>query len=84
MVVTLADMEGNESFDPKCLGECELVTEERVGDGELLYLRGCKTQVRGEAARLTAGGASGDVEGDRVVKPVPSCCPPDPSIKVIP
>jgi T-complex protein 1 subunit alpha len=44
VVVTLADMEGNESFDAKCLGECDLVTEERVGDGELLYLRGCKTQ----------------------------------------
>lgn len=44
VVVTLADMEGNESFDPNCLGQCELVTEQRVGDGELLYLRGCKTQ----------------------------------------
>jgi T-complex protein 1 subunit alpha len=44
VVSTLADMEGNETFDPKCLGECELVVEERVGDGELLYLRGCKTQ----------------------------------------
>lgn len=44
VVVTLADMEGNESYDPNCLGQCDLVTEERVGDGELLYLRGCKTQ----------------------------------------
>jgi len=40
----LADLEGNETFDPACLGEAEMVTEERVGDGELLYLRGCKTQ----------------------------------------
>jgi T-complex protein 1 subunit alpha len=44
VVVTLADLEGNETFDPACLGEAEMVTEERVGDGELLYLRGCKTQ----------------------------------------
>jgi len=44
VVVTLADMDGNETFDPKCLGSCDLVTEERVGDGELVYLRGCKTQ----------------------------------------
>jgi len=44
VVVTLADMEGNETFDPKCLGACDLVSEERVGDGEMLYLRGCATQ----------------------------------------
>ena len=44
VVVTLADMEGNETFETKSLGEAEMVTEERVGDGELLYLRGCKTQ----------------------------------------
>jgi len=44
VVVTLADMEGNETFDPECLGQAEMVSEERVGDGELIYLRGCKTQ----------------------------------------
>jgi T-complex protein 1 subunit alpha len=44
VVVTLADMEGNETFDPKCLGSCEMVSEERVGDGEMIYLRGCATQ----------------------------------------
>jgi len=44
VVVTLADMEGNETFDPECLGHAESVCEERVGDGSLTYLRGCKTQ----------------------------------------
>mmetsp|Transcript_1110 Transcript_1110/g.2365 ORF Transcript_1110/g.2365 Transcript_1110/m.2365 type:complete len:545 (-) Transcript_1110:421-2055(-) len=44
VVVTLADMEGNETFDPACLGTAACCSEERVGDGELLYLRGCKTQ----------------------------------------
>mmetsp|Transcript_57512 Transcript_57512/g.78429 ORF Transcript_57512/g.78429 Transcript_57512/m.78429 type:complete len:547 (-) Transcript_57512:212-1852(-) len=44
VVVSLADMEGNEVFDPANLGECESVSEERVGDGEMIYLRGCKTQ----------------------------------------
>jgi len=44
VVVTLADMEGNETFDPKCLGACEMVCEERIGDGEMIYLRGCATQ----------------------------------------
>ena len=40
VVVTLADMEGNETFDSECLGSAELVQEERVGDGEMLYVRG--------------------------------------------
>lgn len=44
VVTTLADMEGNETFDPECLGSAETVAEERVGDGELIYLRGCQTQ----------------------------------------
>ena len=42
VVVTMADLEGNEAFDAANLGECTSVTEERVGDGELLYFRGCK------------------------------------------
>lgn len=33
LVVTMADMEGNETFDPACLGTAETVKEERVGDG---------------------------------------------------
>jgi len=40
VVVTLADMEGNETFDAECLGSAELVQEERMGDGEMLYIRG--------------------------------------------
>ena len=39
---TMADLEGNEVFDKTCLGECTTVAEERVGDGELMYFRGCK------------------------------------------
>mmetsp|Transcript_3011 Transcript_3011/g.10773 ORF Transcript_3011/g.10773 Transcript_3011/m.10773 type:complete len:387 (-) Transcript_3011:91-1251(-) len=42
IVVTLADMEGNETFDAGCLGEASSVSEERVGDGEMLYVRGTK------------------------------------------
>lgn len=41
VVVTMADMEGDEVFDAACLGHCAEVSEERVGDGELLYFRGC-------------------------------------------
>lgn len=36
------DNEGNETFDPSCLGECDAVREERVGDGEMMYFMGCK------------------------------------------
>mmetsp|Transcript_19337 Transcript_19337/g.35916 ORF Transcript_19337/g.35916 Transcript_19337/m.35916 type:complete len:209 (+) Transcript_19337:65-691(+) len=37
----MADMDGNETFDASCLGTAETVKEERVGDGELLYVCGC-------------------------------------------
>jgi len=55
VVVTMADMEGNEAFDPACLGECASVSEERVGDGELLYFRGCKN---GTACTVVLRGAN--------------------------
>jgi T-complex protein 1 subunit alpha len=42
VVVTMADMEGNESFDQECIGTCEAVREVRVGDGEMLYVYGCQ------------------------------------------
>jgi len=44
LVSTLADLEGNETFDSASLGHAEMAAEERVGDGEMLYIRGCKTQ----------------------------------------
>ncbi|CAI5713605.1 unnamed protein product [Peronospora destructor] len=43
VVLTLADLEGEETFDPLTLGEAQEVSEERVGDGELIYIKGCKT-----------------------------------------
>ncbi|GAB5032623.1 t-complex protein alpha subunit [Nannochloropsis oceanica] len=39
VVGTLADMEGNEAFDPGMLGVADMVEERRVGDGEMLYIR---------------------------------------------
>merc|ERR1719253_216077 len=42
VVTTMADMEGNEAFDPDCLGKCDAVREVRIGDGEMLYVYGCK------------------------------------------
>ncbi|KAG7354152.1 thermosome subunit [Nitzschia inconspicua] len=42
VVITLADMEGEESFDSEALGTCRAVQETRVGDGELLQVFGCQ------------------------------------------
>jgi T-complex protein 1 subunit alpha len=46
VVTTMADMEGEESFDPASLGSCRAVREVRVGDGEMLQFVG----VGGEGA----------------------------------
>ena len=43
LLPNLADLEGDESFDAKCLGQADEVSEERVGDGEVIFIRGCKT-----------------------------------------
>lgn len=42
VVVTMADMDGNETFDTDCLGVCDAVKEERISDQEVLYMYGCK------------------------------------------
>lgn len=42
VVVTMADMGGDESFEVESLGECGAVREVRVGDGEMLHFYGCK------------------------------------------
>lgn len=42
VVITMADMEGDESFDPTTLGTCRGVREVRVGDGEMLNVYGCQ------------------------------------------
>lgn len=42
LLINLSDDGANECIDPKSLGEAELVEEGKVGDGELLYIKGCK------------------------------------------
>ena len=39
MVMTLADMEGNETFDPAHLGSAEEVVEERVADDNMIMIK---------------------------------------------
>lgn len=55
VVGTMADMDGDEVFDAECLGECNEVSEERVGDSNLLYFRGCKV---GTACTVVLRGAN--------------------------
>merc|ERR1719478_15722 len=39
--LTLANLEGEESFEAENLGNAEEVTEERVGDNDFIFIRGC-------------------------------------------
>ena len=37
LLPNLADLAGEEAFDPVCLGQAEEVSEEKVGDGTLFF-----------------------------------------------
>jgi len=41
VLLSLADLNASESVDPSMLGRCQVVEESRVGDGELIFLKGC-------------------------------------------
>lgn len=41
IVTTLADMEGNETFDPSALGSAEQVVEESISDNDMIMIKGC-------------------------------------------
>ncbi|GAB5359993.1 hypothetical protein AAMO2058_000589200 [Amorphochlora amoebiformis] len=43
LLLTLSDFDEKESVDPATLGEAEEVSEQKVGDGELIYIKGCST-----------------------------------------
>merc|ERR1712127_1119803 len=42
IVTSLADFEGDETYEAENLGECELVEERRVGDWEYMFFEGMK------------------------------------------
>jgi len=42
ILLTMADMEGNESFDPECLGTAGEVCEDRVSDDDMIILKECR------------------------------------------
>ena len=39
--LTLANLEGEESFDKSNLGTADVVEEQRVGDNDFIFVRGC-------------------------------------------
>jgi len=41
--LTLANLEGGESFDPASLGEADLVSQESIADQDLILIKGTKT-----------------------------------------
>lgn len=43
ILLTLADFDGEESVDKGSLGRAAEVVETRIGDGELIYFKGCAT-----------------------------------------
>merc|ERR1719163_1766484 len=55
MLLTLATIEGDEAFDKAYLGHAEEVVEERVGDNEFIFLKGCKAT---KAATILLRGAN--------------------------
>jgi len=55
MMITFADMEGQESFDPANLGTAESVEEERIADDDHIIIKGGKTQ---RAASVLLRGAN--------------------------
>merc|ERR1711988_1559418 len=44
MIITFADMDGNETFSPEHLGTADEVIEERIADDDHLIIKGGKTQ----------------------------------------
>jgi T-complex protein 1 subunit alpha len=42
VLTTLADQEGEETFNPDCLGTAEVVLEEKIGDNDFLFFQGMK------------------------------------------
>ncbi|KAK3678001.1 chaperonin-containing T-complex alpha subunit Cct1 [Recurvomyces mirabilis] len=55
MVSTLADMNGDETFDPKNLGQAEEVVQERISDDECILVKGPKVHT---AASIILRGAN--------------------------
>lgn len=73
IVMTLADMEGNETFDPANLGVAEEVVEESVADNDMLMIRGPKN-TRAVTGGWATGMGSGRVAAMMYLAACHWCC----------
>merc|ERR1719476_25291 len=66
MILTMATLEGDEEFDAGNLGTAEEVCEQRVGDNDFLFIKGCS---QSKAATILLRGANDYMleEADRSV-----------------
>merc|ERR1711990_310524 len=55
MLLTLATLEGDEAFDESNLGHAEEVVEQRVGDNDFVFIKGCS---QSKAATILLRGAN--------------------------
>jgi len=55
MMLTLATLEGDEAFDKANLGHAEEVSEQRVGDNDYMFIKGCS---QSKAATILLRGAN--------------------------
>jgi len=55
MMLTLATLEGDEAFDKSNLGHAEEVSEQRVGDNDYMFIKGCS---QSKAATILLRGAN--------------------------
>merc|ERR550532_1335404 len=51
----MATMDGDEDFDPGCLGVADEVCEQRVGDNDFVFIKGCSAT---KAATILLRGAN--------------------------
>jgi len=55
VILTMATMEGDEAFDPKSLGSADEVCDQRVGDNDFIFIKGCSAS---KAATILLRGAN--------------------------
>lgn len=55
MILTMATLEGDEAFDPANLGHADEVCEQRVGDNDFCFIKGCS---QSKAATILLRGAN--------------------------
>merc|ERR1711972_543191 len=55
LLLTMATMEGDEAFDPKFLGTADEVCDQRVGDNDFIFVKGCAAT---KAATILLRGAN--------------------------